>query len=126
MSDRHIGGAEETVARTVQQDLRTELRALGFDAFDAGVTFDDLRRGDGSSADYYVEIVSSRAGDLPLGGVGIGGRDIAVDLAVVVSRVAAQVLLYDGRTLDLLERYDLAQSRTTVLPTAIGLGGRSV
>ncbi len=125
MSDEFTQGAEQTVAKAVQTDLRSELRDRGFDAFDARMTFDELRRGQ-TTADYYVEIVSGHALNNPVGGVGSGAGGIAVEVAVVVSRVAAQVRLYDGRTLDLIQNYDLHQNRTAVVPTAIGVGSRSV
>jgi hypothetical protein len=121
MSDRYTHGPEQTVAKTVQADLRNELRDRGFDAFDARVTFDELRRGT-PNADYYVEIVSSHTLNHPIGGVGAGQIGIAVEVAVVVSRVAAEMRLYDGRTLDLIESYDLRKDKTAVVPAAIGMG----
>ena len=126
MSDRFGYGAEHTVAHTLQNDLRRELRALGFDAFDAGVTYDDLSRRGPASADFYVEVVSGHAVNRPVGGVGADAGGVAVEVAVVVARVAAEVRLYDARTLDVIERYDLQKNNTAVVPTAIGVGGRSV
>src|SRR5437763_16446852 len=72
MSDAYSYGAEQTVAKTVQSDLQKELRARGFDAFDAGITYDDLRRGTGESAPYYVEVVSANAADRDRGGIAAG------------------------------------------------------
>ena len=126
MSDRFGYGAERTVANTIQNDLRRELRALGFDAFDARVTYDDLYRRGPADADFYVEVVSSHAANREIGGIGTGAGPIAVDVAIVVARVAAELRLYDGRTLDVIERYDLQKNNTAVVPTAIGVGGRSV
>src|SRR6266496_4011101 len=100
MSDRFSYGAEHTVANTLQNDLRRELRALGFDAFDAGITYDDLSRRGPSNADFYVEVVSSHAMNRPVGGVGTGAGSVAIEVAVVVARVAAELRLYDARTLD--------------------------
>src|SRR5205085_8424884 len=99
MSDRYWFGAEQTVARIVQNDLRRELRLLEFDAFDARATYEDLSRQGHSEADFVVEIVSGDAVHHPVAEAGVGGGGVAVDVAVVVSRVAAQVRLYDGRTL---------------------------
>ncbi len=124
MSDDDAHGAEQTVAWTVQKELRGELRTLGFDAFDARTTYDDLARGSAPDADFYVEIVSSHAVSQPVGAAGIGSNAVGVDMAVVVSRVAAEVRIYDGKTLGLLNRYDLQQNRTAVVPTAVGFGGR--
>src|SRR5712691_3723360 len=106
MSDRHSYGAEQTVAGTIQSDLRKELRALGFDAFDAGVTYDAMLRSGPGNADFYVEVVSGRAAGRPVGGIGAGAGGVAVEVAVVVARVAAEVRLYEARTLNLVESYD--------------------
>ncbi|PYL83876.1 MAG: hypothetical protein DMF17_12285 [Verrucomicrobia bacterium] len=51
---------------------------------------------------------------------------IAVEVAVVVGRVAAEVRLYDGRTLNIIESYDLHRDNTAVVPTGIGIAGRSI
>jgi hypothetical protein len=126
MSDRFGYGAEHTVANTLQNDLRRELRVLGFDAFDTGVTYDALSRSGPANADFYVEVVSGDAANHSVGGVGTGVGSIAVEVSVVVARVAAEVRLYDARTLDVIERYDLQKNNTAVVPTAIGIGGRSV
>ena len=94
-------------------------------AFDAGVTYDDLRRNDRGAADYYVEVISSRGGDHSVGGIGGGGGNIGIGVAVVVSRVAAELRLYDGRTLEQIDAIDLQKGRTGVVPASIGVGGRS-
>src|SRR5437867_512685 len=125
MSDRYGYGAEDTVANIIQKDLRRELRALGFDAFDARVTYDDVFRR-GPDADFYVEVVSSHAANREVGGIGTGAGPIAVEVAIVVARGAAELRLYDGRPLDGIQRYDLQKNNTAVVPTAIGVGGRSV
>jgi len=124
MSDEFTYGAERTVARTVQTDLRAELRDLGFDAFDTRRTYDDLARDGGPEADLYVEVISSQAMNHPVAGAGAGAGSIGVGMAVVVSQVAAAVRVYDGRTLQLLDTYDLQQKNTAVVPTSIGFGGR--
>lgn len=118
--------AERTVANTVQNYLCGELQDLGFDAFDARETYDELLRNGPSGADYYVEVVSGYASGRPVGVVGAAVGDLALELGVVVSRVAAQVRLYDGRTLNEVETYDLQRDSTAVVPTAVGIGGRSI
>jgi len=126
MSDRFLYGAERTVANALQHDLRDELRNLGFSAFDARMTYDDLLHRGPEDADFYVEVVSSRASGRPMGGVGAAVGNVAVEVAVVVKQVAAEVRLYDGRTLNLIERYDFEKRSTAVVPTGIGIGGRSI
>jgi len=126
ISDRFAYGAEQTVASTIQNDLRRELRDLGFKAFDARITYDDLLRRGPGDADYYVEVVSAYAAGRPVGAMGVAIDGLAVEVGVVVSNVAAEVRLYDGRTLNLVERYDLAKKSTAVVPTGIGIAGRSI
>lgn len=125
MPDDFAYGAQRSVATTVQNSLRHELRDLGFDAFDARMTFDELTRST-EAADYFVEIVSSHSMNHPRGGAAIGARDIAVEVGIVVGEVAAEVRLYDGRTLTPIATYDLRKTNTAVVPTGIGVGGRFV
>ena len=126
MSERFDVAAEETVARTIESDLPRVLRDRGFDAFDAHATYDDVRRGDGPGAAYYVEVVGARAGDREAVGVGVGAENVYASVGVVVSRVAAEVRLYDGKTLELVDRWDLAKKSTAVVPTSVGIGGHFV
>lgn len=115
---------DESVARIVTSYLSSALRARGLDAFDARMRLSDLRDGERVDADYYVEVVDGGGDAGSYGGIGIGSRTIEVDVAVVVSRVAAKMRLYDGHTLELLDEYALHRSNTTLLPTAVGIGGR--
>jgi hypothetical protein len=126
MSERFDVATEETVARTIESDLPRALRDRGFDAFDAHATYDDVRRGGGPDAAYYVEVVGARAGDREAVGVGVGAENVYASVGVVVSRVAAEVRLYDGKTLELVDRWDLAKKSTAVVPTSVGIGGRFV
>jgi hypothetical protein len=126
MSDRYERSAEESVARTVQTDLRRELQDLGFDAYDARLTYDELSRHSLPAAEYFVEIISSHSADHPVGGVGVGSGAVSVEVGVVLAQVAAEVRVYDGRTLNPVAQFDLHKRHTAVLPMGIGLGGRSV
>jgi hypothetical protein len=126
ISGRFEYRSERSVAATIQNDLRRELQDLGFDAFDAQATYDEVLRSRPGAADYYVEVVSGYASGRPAGTVGASMEGIGVEVGVVVSRVAAQVRLYDARTLNAVETYDLGKDSTAVVPTAIGLGGRTV
>jgi hypothetical protein len=126
ISGRFEYRAERSVASTIQNSLRGELEDLGFEAFDARETYDDLLRHGPGRADYYVEVVSGYASGRPMGAVGAAVGDIALEVGVVVSRVAAQVRLYDGRTLNVVETYDLQKDSTAVVPTGVGFGGRSI
>jgi len=124
MSDRYTHGAEQTVANTVQSDLRRELRALGFDAFDARVTYEQLMRQSSPNADFFVEVVSSHAVNHPRGGVGVAASGVAVDVGLVVAQVAAEVRVYDGRTMNEIAHFDLQKDNSAFLPMSIGIGGR--
>jgi hypothetical protein len=126
MSDEFTYGAEQTVAKAVQGDLQRELRARGFDAFDTGVTYDELRRVAPGTTPYYVEVVSANAADREHGGIGAGTDGLWATVSVVVSRVAAEVRVYDGKTLELVDRFELAKKSTAVVPTSVGIGGRNL
>jgi hypothetical protein len=111
------------VARAISHYLERELRKQGLDAFDARLTYDDLRESDRRDADYYIEVVSSDGDAAPVGGVGVNGRHVGVDVAMVVSRVAATLRLYNGETLELIDELDLQRNASAVMPTGIGIGG---
>jgi len=113
---------EQRVANTVGLYLRRELRNRGMDAFDAGLTWDELVREGKTDADYYIEVVGGDADSSPIAGVGVGNRNVGVDVAVVMAHVAATLRLYDGRTLELIDTLDLRRSSAAVMPTAIGVG----
>jgi len=114
--------SDSSLSRTIQHGLRNNLRELGFDAFDAQSTFEELSPADRADADFYVAVVSSQALDHPVAGGEIGDGRIGVDVAVVVSKIAAAVRLYDARTLEVIDEYDLQRNRAAVVPTAIGFG----
>jgi hypothetical protein len=123
MSDRYTHGAEQTVAKTVQTDLRRQLQVLGFDAFDTRLTYEELMRQDAPPAEFYVEIVSSHALNHPVAGAGVGAGAVSVDVGVVVAQVAAEVRVYDGR-MNRISQFDLHKNNTAFVPMGIGLGGR--
>ena len=124
MPGRYARGAEETVAKTVQIDLRRELRDLGFDAYDVRLTYDELSRHALPPAEYFVEVISSPSLSRPVGGAAVGVRAVSVDVGVVVAQVAAEVRLYDGRTLNPIAQFDLHKNNAAVVPMGIALGGR--
>src|ERR1700730_5890589 len=68
MSDHYTHGAEQTVAKTVQTDLRRQLQVLGFDAFDTRLTYEELMRQDAPPAEFYVETASSHTLNHAVGG----------------------------------------------------------
>lgn len=114
--------AERSVARGIRTRLAHELAERGFDAYTTRWTYEDLSDERDRDADYYVELVSSDAYDRPYGGVGILGRNVSLEVGMVVARVAAHIRVYDGRTLELIETHQLARRKTAVVPTAVGGG----
>ena len=111
------------IAESVLNYLRDELEVRGFDAFRLQTTYDELRRDDRPVASYYIEIVSSHAEATAQGGIGVATGPVATEIGMIVGRVAAEMRVYDGRTLELVDRIDLSQSHTTVAPTGIGIRG---
>jgi hypothetical protein len=111
------------IAESVLNYLRDELASRGFDAFRLEATYDTLRREDRPVANYYIEIVSGHAEANAQGGVGAAIGPVTTEIGVIVGRVAAEMRVYDGQTLDLIDRFDLSQSHTTVAPTGIGFRG---
>lgn len=107
----------------VTDALREELRARGFDAFDARRTHLELLEDGAADADYYIDIVGHPSWT-EYGGVDVGGRNASISLGVFVSRFAAEVRIYDGTSIVLLASDDLSKKTTSVLPAGVGVGGR--
>ena len=118
--------AYQAITKAIAKDLRAELQSRGFHTFSTDVTFNELQQGDGAPADYYVEVVSSSAAGREYGAAGAAVGPVVVDVAVESSEVAAEVRLYDGRTLELLDRYELQRKQTTAVPAGVGIGTRSI
>lgn len=111
-------------ADLVRNQLRGELRELGYEAFITGDRVADLGDEGTAQADYYLDVAGAADG-YPVGAVGFPvGRHAGAEIGIIVSRVAASVSVYDGRTLDLIRTIDLQKRKTSVAPTAIGIGGR--
>lgn len=112
------------VASLMRGYLARELRREGFDVFDTRATLEEIERGADPDADYFVEFIRGDTADHGYGGVGVGGRHAGVDMELIVSKVAASLRLYDGRTLEVIDDFDVDAEGRAVLPTAIGIGGR--
>jgi hypothetical protein len=118
--------SETVVEREVRRALLEELRERGFDAFDSGRTFDEAARDGELAADYLVEIVGGDPQSDEYGGLGIGGRHIDFTVGMIVSRVAADIRIYDAETMELLATETLSRRRSAVVPTSLGFGGNHV
>ena len=111
-------------ADLVRNHLRGELRAMGYDAFITGDRVFDLGDEGTARADYYLEVTGATDG-YPVGAIGFPiGHNAGAEIGIIVSRVAASVNVYDGRTLGLIRTIDLQKRKTSVAPTAVGVGGR--
>ena len=114
------------VAALMRGYLARQLRREGFDAFDARATLGEIDRGRTTDADYYVEFLRAETSSDPYGGGVVAGRHGGVDLALVVSHIAAGLRIYDGRTLEIIDDVDVEARSRAVVPTAIGLGQRGL
>ena len=114
------------VAALMRGYLAKQLKRQGFDAFDARATFEEIERNQIASADYYVEFMRAETNSDPYGGGVVAGRHGGVDLALVVSHIAAGLRIYDGRTLEIIDDVDVYARNRAVVPTAIGLGQRGL
>ncbi len=109
---------------TMMRALVGELRGRGFDAFDAGLTYTELLDEEAVPiADYVVEIRGGEPLAYDHGGVGIAGRHADLHLGLVSSRVRAELIVYDGHTMEKLATTDLSKRRTGLMPSGFGIGG---
>lgn len=118
--------SEATVGSVMATYLRKNLRKAGFDAFTISETLDSVQDEPRDDVDFYVEIAPWDADSNPYGGVGVNGPHAGVDIAVVSSRIAAQLRVYDARTFELLGSYELSDRSTAVMPVAVGVGHRAI
>ncbi|MFL6248255.1 MAG: hypothetical protein ACJ74H_19685 [Thermoanaerobaculia bacterium] len=109
---------------TMMRALVSELRGRGFDAFDAGLTYDELLDEEAVPiADYVIEIRGGEPIMTDHGGVGIDGRHAGVELGIVSSKVRAELIVYDGDTMQKIASNDLSKRTTALVPTSVGVGG---
>jgi hypothetical protein len=116
-----LRGTDELQMNVAEVVVR-ELRARGIDAFDAVRTYEEAVEDGAAVADFYVEIVGN-ASTTEHGGIGVGTRHVGVSVGVLVSRVAAEVRIYDGDTFELVRTHDLSKRNTSLAPTSVGFGG---
>ena len=121
-----LRGASEG-GSTMERSLLAELRNRGFDAFDVGLTYEELLDQEAVPiADYIVEINAGQPQTADYGGVDVVGRHADVSLGGVVSTVAAELRLYDGTTMELIATSDLSKRSAALMPTYVGIGGGSI
>jgi hypothetical protein len=117
----------ELVAATdIERETTAQLRKGGVDAWDTSRTIEMIRDEDLHDADVFVEISGGDAGARQIGDVGVSDGHVSATLGVLMSKVAAEVRVYDGETLELVDHYDLSKRKTAVIPTSIGFGTRDL
>ena len=117
---------ETVVEREVRRALREELAKRGFDVFDAELTLDEASRDGVAAADYLVEIAGGDPQSEEYGGLGIGSRHIDFTIGMIVSRVAADIRVYDAETMQVIATNNLSRKSSAVVPTSLGIGGSRV
>jgi hypothetical protein len=119
-------GDFDVAAVAIERELSAQLRAAGVDAWDTNRTLEGVRDDGVHDADFFVEISGGDAHQRQIGDVGVADEHVVATLGVVISRVAAEVRVYDGHTLELVDHYDLSHHKTVVVPTSIGFGTRDL
>jgi len=123
LSQRTTDSSELRAASAVRGALTEELRKAGFDAFEVPATYDQLAR-DSDDADYYVEVISTDGEMHDRGSIDVDDGHVGADVGILVTRVAAQLRLYDGHSLELVDRFDLSHRKVAPTLHAVSVGGR--
>jgi hypothetical protein len=122
-SDRWGDPGMDAAAAAIEHEMVGQLRKRGADAWEARRTLEDVPNDDATSeADLLVEVTAGPGGQREVGGIGVSDTHVSTTLGVVLSRVAAEVRLYDAHTHELVDHYDLSKSKTAVVPTSLGFG----
>src|SRR5512141_2060993 len=127
------GDARYPGARAVRDVLPRylvdELRHRGFEARELRASMRDLEDSPAErTSRYIVEIAYNDVAGGPVAAVETGGvigdSGIGGEVSVIVADVAAELRVYDGDTLQLIDTSNLSSRRTAPALTAIGIGGR--
>lgn len=112
--DSPLESDARVVRNTVAGEFVAQLRRRGFDAYE---TYEAVE----GEADYIVEIVGGEPTSSEYGSVGVNNGSAGLALGVMVSRVAAEIRVYDGTTLELLSTDHLSRRASGVVPTGLGV-----
>jgi hypothetical protein len=118
----HGGEYEERAAARIRKQLVSELRERGYDAIDGEMSYDDAVRGGRRDSGLYIEIAPDSATTDSAAIARVDLPHASVDLAVLVSRVAAELRVYDARSLNLIVKRNLHRQDVRVVPTGVGTG----
>ncbi len=111
----------DSAAVAIEHEIALQLHERGLDAWETHRTLKDAFQDNVEPADIYVEVSGGEARLREIGGLDISGPHVATTLGVIISKAAAEVRVYDGRTLDLIDRFELSQRKTALVPTSFGL-----
>lgn len=125
---RDVMHGRESAIAYVGSYLRDALRREGFSAELVRGTVEDLERRRGREHDIVIELAWGESDGGAWGGVGTGGRvgsvGVGAEVSVVTARVGAEFRIYEGRSLELLDRFDLASFASGPALTGVGVGDR--
>jgi hypothetical protein len=116
----------DRAAGAVEAEIVAQLHERGIDAWQTHRTLKDAFQDNVEPADLYIEVSGGDARLHEIGGLDISGPHVATTLGVIISKAAAEVRVYDGKTLDLVDRFELSKRRTAVVPTSVGLREGSI
>jgi hypothetical protein len=117
---------EDRVARRIRERLVRELRERGFDAQDGGISYDEMQRRGTSESGLLVELAPADSSERSIADASVRVPSGVVDISVVVSRIAAELRVYDGRSLELVAKRHLHSQAASVVPTGAGVGSRTI
>lgn len=79
---------------------------------------------DAVGAAWILEIAWSDGRARTWGGIAGGTEGVGAEVGVVTAHLAAEIRLYDARTLEMVDRFEVDSRATTPALTGIGVGGR--
>jgi hypothetical protein len=121
--DQWADPSMDEAAAAIEHEIVGQLRQRGAEAWEARHMLVDVPNEELSpEADLLVEVTAGEARQHEFGGVALGDAHVSATLGLVLSRVAAEVRLYDARSRELLDRYELSRSKKAVIPTSFGIG----
>ena len=115
----------DRVSRHIRERLVRELLNRGFDAEDCGMTYVEVQRRGGFDSGLLVELTPADASERSIADASVRVPNGSIDIAVVVSRIAAELRVYDGRSLELVAKHRLQSQVASVVPGGAGVESRS-
>lgn len=128
------GGALRVDARirtALPKYLASALKKSGYDARVTPMTLMELQdRSDRESGrdDYYLEVMYADTDGQSWGGVDtgtvIGSTGVGAEISVIEAHVVAEIRVYDGATLEMIDSFTLEASAVAPAITGVGVGDR--